>query len=185
MRSQVESTTATVLAPDCLRTPMPTVGSPSKWAMVSTSSAPSSTRATSSRRTGEPPTEATTSRRRSSTERNSASVFTWYSTRWLSTRPPGTSTCSRWMAAVTSSAASPRERSSSPSSQMRIARSWRPKSMVPATPGRVSTRGLTRERTNSLTSTEGRSAKIGTHTTGWSPKSSFTTSGGSTSSGSW
>ena len=74
----------------------------------------------------------------------------------------------------------------SPSSQMRTARSWRRTGLRPATPGMVSTRGLSCAcgRTRSPRR-PGRLDMIGTQSTGWSPKSSFTTIGGSTSSGSW
>jgi hypothetical protein len=82
--------------------------------------------------------------------------LTVYSTRALSTFPPGISMCSRLMASSTSVAARPRARISSPSSQIRMARSRLPKSTIAATPGTVSSWGLTWCRMYSLTSTTGR-----------------------------
>ncbi len=84
---------------------------------------------------------------------------------------------------MTSPAASPRARSSSPFSQIRMARSRRPKSTTEATPWTVSTRGLTWWRTYSLASTTSRSDITGSHSTGSSAKFSLSTTGGSTSLG--
>ena len=130
------------------------------------------------------PACAITSRSSSASVRNSASVFTPYSTFAPSTKPPGTSTCSRWSAASTSPAESPRARRSSPRSQIRIARSLRPNVWTPTTPGIVSKTGVTSRRTYSLASTSDSVVRNGIHRIGWSLKSKSLTTGGSISGGS-
>ena len=136
--SWVRFAMSTVFASDCFRMPMPAPGAPLKRARKRSSSAPSSTRATSPSRTVAPATSATIRLARSSIDLNSASVFSEYSSAWLSSRPAGTSMCSRCSALTTSSTPSPRARSASPSIQIRIARSRLPKISVPATPEIVS-----------------------------------------------
>ena len=85
------SATWTVLAPDCLRTTRPMALRSPRAAELRGSAGPSSTRATSPRRTGVPMGLATMRARSASTVRASAATFTDRSTPVSRVRPPGTS----------------------------------------------------------------------------------------------
>ena len=90
-RALTASDTATVFWPDCLSTSKETASAPLARTMVRSSSWPSSTRATSRRRTAEPSRAvATITSRRASTLPSSPIVRTLTSRGPCSKRPPGT-----------------------------------------------------------------------------------------------
>ncbi len=146
-RSLTARPTCTALAPRSLVMPKPTEVSPMVRLSRRRSSRPSSTTATSLRRTGEPWVKLTTRSRNESMSIASPWARTFISRSPLSMRPAGTSWCSRAIARLTSITVRPCASSRAASYQTRTLRSRKPKTKISPTPSIICSCGRTTLRT--------------------------------------
>ena len=177
--------TWTALASDCLTTPRPTAGSPLKRAIVSSTSGPISTVATSLKRMGESADSRTTRfsycsgwsirpRARMLRERSCPSI-----------RPDGSSTFSRWRRLRMSVAVTCRAAILAESSQIRMEGRFSPPKLIPPTPGSTWSRSLIWRSARLVSSRVERVAlERATHITSWALASCLATIGSLMSSGS-
>ena len=137
---KTRSTTATVLAPDCLITSSATAGRPSMKASERRSSTPSLTSATSARRIGTPPRETTAIDSNPSTCFGRPATRIGCSTEPWSTRPTGTLTFSAARPFISSSTPIPSACSRSGRTSTLTSRVVGPTTSSRPTPERFSTR---------------------------------------------
>ena len=184
MRSLTASTTAIVFSPDCLRMESATVGRPLRRATVCKSSAPSSTRPTSLRRTSPPSRSRTTRSPISSTLSALPRMRSPASCPELFTLPAGICTFCCFKACSTSLAVSMNAFSRTGSSHTLICRFRAPSSVTCPTPATLSNCRRSTLSAYSLISRTGLSATSEMLMMGSASGSSFSTIGASILSGS-